>query len=264
MMEPRRLLEDDDHPAARALLGAALHERPPDGAAGRAMVALGVASAGMAAAAVASAAAGGAKQLSGFSLAAIAKWFGGGAVVGLVAAAGAVSGSDAGWGKIAGAQVAPAAIEPASQPQRWPAIEPRAEREPEPAADQPSPSAPVAAPPVSASKSTSAADQASPSAEPSSARFEPGEDPLSSEVRLLDEARRAIASGGGATALAVLDSYDSRHPAGRLAPEAFVLRLDALVRSGRMPEARQLAEQHLARNPTGAHADRIRKIVGAP
>jgi hypothetical protein len=263
-MDPQRLLEEDDHPAARALLSAALDESPPRGAARRAMLALGVATAGVTAGAGATAATATAKHA--FSLATIAKWFAGGALLGVLASAGAVAGAD-------GLQPRQASPQPASAPTaarvaaQTAAGEPRDLPEPELEPTTIDPAAPgrpraqrsaAPAPPrmLDAEKALMTA--------PSSARFDLDDDPLTLEVRLLDQARRAIVSGDGHAALSALDRYRSEHPRGRLAPEAFVLRLEALVRAGRAAEARQLAERRLAADPTGAHTERIRKITGAP
>jgi hypothetical protein len=263
-MDPQRLLEEEDHPAARALLSAALDESPPRGAARRAMIALGVATAGVTVGAGATAATAAAKHA--FSLAAIAKWFAGGALLGVLAAGGAVAGTDALLPRKPAPQPVPAPTAAQFAPQPA-AGEPRTlpESELEPSMNEPTApgrqraqrSAKPAPPP-------SVDARRAPTTAPSSARFDLDDDPLTLEVRLLDQARRAIASGDGTAALSVLDRYRSEHPRGRLAPEAFVLRLEALVRAGRAVEARQLAERRLAADPTGAHAERIRKITGAP
>lgn len=84
---------------------------------------------------------------------------------------------------------------------------------------------------------------------------------LDVEVRSLDAARSALASNDAHGALAALDDYDRRFTAPRLAPEAALLRVELLVALGRRAEARDLGERWLARDPSGAHAERLRALL---
>ncbi len=90
----------------------------------------------------------------------------------------------------------------------------------------------------------------------------PVADTLAREVELLDGAREALRRNSPGEALSKLDGYAREFPSGRMGAEAFVVRLDALVRSGRSAEARALAERHLATNPASPHAAKIRKLTG--
>ncbi len=246
---------DGDDQAARRLMLAMRDERPPPGAANRALAALGVSGATMltTSAALGGNSAGGAL---GKSLTALAfKWLGAGAAIGLATAT--------------GASLLPlerdAAPEPAvaSAPKTAPAA--RTERTPRLAAPAPAPAidppapAPAPAPARRANAPATEATQA-----PSVASFEPppAADSLEREIELLDQARGAVRRNAPDAALAKLDQFAREFPRGRLASEAFVVRLEALVRAGRAAEARAIAGAHLARNPSSPHAARIRRIVG--
>jgi hypothetical protein len=89
---------------------------------------------------------------------------------------------------------------------------------------------------------------------------EPNES-LKVEIGFLDGARAALAAGQPSRALALLDDYQARFSPGHFEPEAFVIRLDALVRSGDAATARRLAREYLAAHPTTSHAPRIRRIL---
>ena len=86
---------------------------------------------------------------------------------------------------------------------------------------------------------------------------------LSGEVGALQVARNALARDDAAAALAALDRYKSRYPAGRLAPEATVLRIEALVARGDRAQASALAERFESSNPKSPYAERIRSILKA-
>jgi len=264
MTEPLRLLDDERHPMARALLGAGQADAPPEGAAGRALVALGVAGAattvatGAAAATTAlsagTGAAAGGKTAAGVSLAVLAKWAGGGVVLGLVVSAVALPDPP----RARHDEVPSVALQrrPAAAQQPTPARAPVAPL-PGPKPDDDSrPRAAVAPslprPPAPAPSASAASN------EPAAA----AEDRLSGEVALVDSARKALMRGDSAGALGLLERHRKEYPAGSLGPEAFVLRLEAMVRSGRSSAARDLAKRYLERNPQSPHASAIRRIAG--
>ena len=116
--------------------------------------------------------------------------------------------------------------------------------------------APVAAPaadePIAKSTPGPREPKAAPAASPS----------LSDEVAALQVARNALAAHDPGAALQALDRYKSRFSAGRLAPEATVLRIEALVERGDRAQASALAERFEASNPKSPYADRIRSILG--
>jgi outer membrane protein assembly factor BamD (BamD/ComL family) len=84
---------------------------------------------------------------------------------------------------------------------------------------------------------------------------------LAEEVAALDRVRR-LAAADPEQALRLLDEYDQRFPGGDLAPEALVLRIEALVRGGERARAETLARSFLSNHPRSPHAKRIRTIVG--
>jgi hypothetical protein len=84
---------------------------------------------------------------------------------------------------------------------------------------------------------------------------------LSREVAMLDTARQSVSSDPVGT-LRVLDDYANQFPHGNLAPEALVLRIEALVRSGQRSAAEKLAREYLARNPGSPHARKIATLLG--
>jgi hypothetical protein len=103
-------------------------------------------------------------------------------------------------------------------------------------------------------------------AEPKTATpVEPQERPadtLPLELAALDKARRALASGDAALALARLDEYNKTFPKPRLKAEATVLRIEALAKSGSMPAATRLGREFLKRNPNGPYARRVTSLIG--
>lgn len=84
------------------------------------------------------------------------------------------------------------------------------------------------------------------------------------EIALVEQAARALASGDAAVALSLLDTYDHQCPQGALVVEAGALRVQALSRSGRVPEARALARKLLDAHPRGVLAARLRGVLDGP
>ncbi len=84
---------------------------------------------------------------------------------------------------------------------------------------------------------------------------------LAEEVALLDPALLALRQGDAASALSHLSSYEARFPAGELAREARVARIEATLRAGDRERGRALAEAFLAEYPDTAHARRIRALL---
>lgn len=126
----------------------------------------------------------------------------------------------------------------------------------------PSPSA-SAATPALAPAVTAAPSERAPS--PSVARrvtAPPGSaDALAEELKALDRARSALRAGDAAGALQELARYDRAYPRGALRSEALMVRVEALVRSGRKTEAEKLAEPILTANPDGLAARRLKGLL---
>ena len=86
--------------------------------------------------------------------------------------------------------------------------------------------------------------------------------PMTLELATLDQARAALAQGNPAGALSILDAYAARFPHASMAPEATVLRIEALVRAGDTAAARRVADAFLASNPRSPYASRIGSLLG--
>ena len=86
---------------------------------------------------------------------------------------------------------------------------------------------------------------------------------LDAEVRLLDAARKALKSGTPSEALAALDRH-ARLSTPSLGAEATLLRVQALLASGRVTEAQTTARHALAGATAPAYAARLSKLAGLP
>jgi hypothetical protein len=85
---------------------------------------------------------------------------------------------------------------------------------------------------------------------------------LSDEVTALDRVRQAALSGTPTNALRLLDTYERTFNSPNLAPEAAVLRIEALLALRRETEAKRVGERLLASNPNTPHAQRVRSLLG--
>jgi outer membrane protein assembly factor BamD (BamD/ComL family) len=81
------------------------------------------------------------------------------------------------------------------------------------------------------------------------------------EISALDRARDSLEAHRFAEALRLLGEYHRQFPNGRMRPEATVLRLTALIKSGQHEAARSLANQLLADDAYQTYAPRIRSLV---
>jgi hypothetical protein len=235
------MLDESDDELERALLRSVRGDALPDGSRRRILAGLGIAGAvaTTTSTAASSLVAGKAGLFKGTS-AVVAKWVAVSAVVGL-GSTGVI---------VARSHLHARDLARSSAPASAPAPEPRAavrdQAPPTPAAanevvNEPAPVATVA--PRENRVSAPAAPK------------------LSEELAAIQVARTALASHDPAAALAALDRYKARFPAGRLAPEATVLRIDALVERGDRAEAAALAERFEASNPRSPYAGRIRSIL---
>jgi len=84
---------------------------------------------------------------------------------------------------------------------------------------------------------------------------------LAEELRLLDEAMRALRSGDARASLRHLDSYNQRFRPGVLAPEASALRIEALVVVADHPAALVAYRDFAVRNPRSPHRRRLAELV---
>src|SRR5262249_51246269 len=84
-----------------------------------------------------------------------------------------------------------------------------------------------------------------------------------SELSLLARAQASLAVDP-ARALSITDEHVQRFSSGALSQEREVIAIGALVRLGRMTEARARAERFHELYPTSAHGRRIKVLLGSP
>jgi hypothetical protein len=80
-------------------------------------------------------------------------------------------------------------------------------------------------------------------------------------VQALDAARRELAAGKARSALAAIDTYRARFPAGSLRTEATVLRVEALLGSGDRAAAEREANAIVRAAPGTRHAARVLDLL---
>jgi hypothetical protein len=259
MSDPRRLLEEvGDGPA---LLRSACHDQPPAGGKARLLATIGVAAGATTATATATAA---------------------GATAGTATAGATTTLVLAGKVVVLGlavAAVAAGAVEvarPKAPPASKPAVAMAAPTvssavaihevdlaRPTPAPELPSAPTPVSAAPAPIDAPPRPARESSPAPVTTTAPAgAPSDNPLASELSFIDVARGALARGEPADALTALNAYDLRFfQRPRLAEEAAVLRIEALVDLGRTDEARRVADRFLRADPASPYAKRVRSLV---
>jgi hypothetical protein len=261
MNEPKRWVEDGAPRDVEQLFRAAKAERPDDASLGRTLTALGGAlSATSVTASVGAAgtvATGAAKVTATITTGLLAKWTVFGATLGTLTAGAATLVSRAPW---AGRTTAPrSSTSAAPGPLRaLPVVpEPRfVDPGPAPSVGVPEQSAPAAAPAAGDVTSTHGAPAPAPA---------PGTpldvETLTEEVRHVDRARAALASGRAAETLAAVGEYERRFPQRRFAPEALYLRMEAFASLGRTAQARAAAEQLLTSYPGTPNGARARAVL---
>jgi hypothetical protein len=82
------------------------------------------------------------------------------------------------------------------------------------------------------------------------------------EIAMLDDARAALAGGAPARAVAALDRYGARFPDGAMAPEATMLRIEALRALGDRGAAARVGHDFLQRDPDSPYTARVRSLLG--
>ncbi len=85
---------------------------------------------------------------------------------------------------------------------------------------------------------------------------------LADEVAAIRSAKGALASGNAAQALHELDAYRAHFPHGRLAQEATVVRIEALINSGNSAAAGAIADRFLAAHADSPYSARVRSLTG--
>lgn len=84
---------------------------------------------------------------------------------------------------------------------------------------------------------------------------------LSEQLRLIEAARAAVASGNAAAASSAIASYRSRFPRGAFGQEAAVLQIETLDLQGNHTQAASLARNFLARHPNSPHVSVVQRIA---
>jgi hypothetical protein len=85
---------------------------------------------------------------------------------------------------------------------------------------------------------------------------------LSDELRAIERVRGALSAGDASGALRELERYESARHAGRFRIEADVLRIEALMRLGKVAEARALAMTFLSKHPGSPYVRRVSTLLG--
>jgi len=244
-------IEGDAPADVVAWLGAARRERPRDDVVERCAVLVAAGGIGLAAAAAAKPLAGGSALVGSSSAAgtlALLKWGAGGVLAGTLFVTGAHV------ARLASApSIAPrsSSVPVQAAPARAPVSLAPATREPEPTLLEES-----AAPPVSAKVSPAkhATDSTLPSASP--------DERFAQELALIDRVRANVDAKNPAVANTLLAEHERRFgKSAQFAPEARYLRLEVMVATGRVEEARRLAHEIVARDSAGPHAARARAVL---
>ena len=85
---------------------------------------------------------------------------------------------------------------------------------------------------------------------------------LSEQLRLIEAARSAVASGNAGAAAQALASYSNKFPRGSFGQEAAVLRIETVDLQGNHTQAAQLARSFLAAHPNSPHVGLVKRIAG--
>jgi hypothetical protein len=91
------------------------------------------------------------------------------------------------------------------------------------------------------------------------------ESSLAEELAMLQRARRALGAGNGLLALGIVSELDERFPKGVLIEERIATRVFSLCALDRVPEARAVGREFLARYASSVYAERVRtSCIEAP
>jgi trimeric autotransporter adhesin len=145
-------------------------------------------------------------------------------------------------------------------------VSPPSAVEPSPlrAAEAPVPNASAAAASAASAASSAASVPSLPKDDPSAPVQPKGSGArVAAEVSALDGARNLLSSGRPAEALSAIAAYEKAFPRAVLGEEALALKVSALVRAGRLPEAESLGNAFLERSPSSPVASRVRRSLAA-
>jgi TolA-binding protein len=241
MKDTRPWVQETDSDEIRALLRSAELDEPPNGAMRRVLTKAGVGvGVGLAVVATSTTTASAAK----LGPAVVGKWL---AITAFVGA-----------GAVAAVHVA----RPLTTKLAQPALTSTAHEAAPPAAPKPTPALEQTDTVVPTEPSNVEAPAAVPA--PRAAKPSPAASAdISGEIAAISVARAALDKGNARGALAALDHYQQDFPRGTLAPEATVLRIEALNVAGDRARAKSLGEAFLKAHPKSPHAQRVRSLIGA-
>jgi hypothetical protein len=120
------------------------------------------------------------------------------------------------------------------------------------------------APPAAEQAADTSPSVVAPTAHPASKRTEAPartQPSIAAELSILDGARAALASGDGRSAIAIVDRYRREVPRPSFAPEASVVRIEALAQTGDRLTALRHARRFLELYPGSPYATRVRSLV---
>jgi hypothetical protein len=86
---------------------------------------------------------------------------------------------------------------------------------------------------------------------------------LRSERAAIEAAQALVHRGNPAAALRALDELQRQWPKPQLAPEATLIHIEALLKLGQLPQAKQLGSQFLTSQPDGPYAQRVRSLLNS-
>jgi hypothetical protein len=222
------------------MLSAAREELPDERLLQRTLLAVGTGAAVMGATGAAVGVGAGTSSLSALA----AKWFGIGAIGGIVTMGAAVGVEQAFSSKVDAVEKPVAVVAPA------------------PVEVPPKPRAPAEAPIALPDTPTTAKLGATPVPSRESPEAKVGEPSIGAELVAIDNARAALAAGDHARALSLVAAYERQPGQKRMSEEALAIRMEAQARSGDTQGARASAERLLAIAPNGPQAARAHRILG--
>ncbi|MBX7102375.1 MAG: hypothetical protein K1X89_31955, partial [Myxococcaceae bacterium] len=102
-----------------------------------------------------------------------------------------------------------------------------------------------------------------PRARPRSKPHPDDADALALELTALDAARSRLQAGDATGALKAIADYERQFPAGTLALEAALVRLQALLQTGQRAQGEALAKRLVAQNPSELVRARVQRLLDA-
>jgi hypothetical protein len=260
MNDSKHWLEDGGPAEFERLLSAARHETPRSGGAERALVAAGIVGAGALVSETATAGGVVGKSLLGGMM----KWFAVGVIgAGTVVVTAQVVVPDGPDAREASRSVELSRRTHASHAQRAPNAPPQgvpASRSTETAA--PLPAATVPPEPATSPTAAKGSEHGGDARVPAPAVADPDRT-FAEELGLVDAARTRLRAGDASGALRSAGEYNRRFPAGRFAPEALYLLMQARLELGQRKAAEDLAREILRRFPNAAQVARAREVLGS-